>query len=237
VATTVTLKTADGDMALYDARPEGEARAAVIVVQEAFGVNGHIEDVTRRMAAAGYRAVAPHLFHRTGDPVIDYGDYEKLMPQFAGLSEAGILNDLDAAIAHLGDAGFSPQRIGIVGFCMGGTVAFLAAVSRPVGAAVTFYGSGVTEGRFGMASMVELTPRLQAPWLGLYGDDDQGIPVDQVEALRGALAAAPVVAEIVRYAGAGHGFHCDMRSDYHPESAADAWRRTLEWFGKHLPAS
>jgi carboxymethylenebutenolidase len=237
VATTVTLKTADGDMALYDAQPEGEARAGVIVVQEAFGVNGHIEDVTRRVAAAGYRAVAPHLFHRTGDPVIDYGDYEKLMPQFAGLSEAGILNDLDAAIAHLGEAGFPSPRIGVVGFCMGGTVAFLAAVSRPVGAAVTFYGSGVTEGRFGMGSMVELTPRLQAPWLGLYGDDDQGIPVDQVEALRGALAAAPVDAEIVRYAGAGHGFHCDMRSDYHPEAATDAWRRTLEWFGKHLPAS
>jgi carboxymethylenebutenolidase len=237
VATTVTLKTADGDMALYDAQPEGEARAGVIVVQEAFGVNGHIEDVTRRVAAAGYRAVAPHLFHRTGDPVIDYGDYEKLMPQFAGLSEAGILNDLDAAIAHLGEAGLPSPRIGVVGFCMGGTVAFLAAVSRPVGAAVTFYGSGVTEGRFGMGSMVELTPRLQAPWLGLYGDDDQGIPVDQVEALRGALAAAPVDAEIVRYAGAGHGFHCDMRSDYHPEAATDAWRRTLEWFGKHLPAS
>src|SRR5579863_7513912 len=208
MASTVTLKTPDGDMGLYDVEPDGVARAAVIVVQEAFGVNPHIEDVTRRVAAAGYRAVAPHLFHRTGDPVIDYGDYEKLVPQFAGLSETGILNDLDAAMAHLGEAGFAPARVGVVGFCMGGTVAFLAAVSRPAGAAVTFYGSGVTEGRFGMGSMVELTPRLQAPWLGLYGDDDQGIPVDQVEALRGALAAAPVDAEIVRYAGAGHGFHC-----------------------------
>jgi carboxymethylenebutenolidase len=234
VATTVTLKTADGDMALYDAQPEGEARAAVVVVQEAFGVNGHIEDVTRRVAAAGYRAVAPHLFHRTGDPVIDYGDYEKLMPQFAGLSEAGVLNDLDAAIAYLGESGFMPARIGVVGFCMGGTVAFLAAVRRPLGAAVTFYGSGITEGRFGMAPMVELASLLQAPWLGLYGDEDQGIPVDHVEALRTAFSAAPVDTEIVRYAGAGHGFHCDMRSDYHRESAVDAWRRTLEWFEKHL---
>jgi carboxymethylenebutenolidase len=169
--------------------------------------------------------------------VIDYGDYEKLMPQFAGLSEAGVLNDLDAAIAHLGEAGFPLARIGVVGFCMGGTVAFLAAVRRPVGAAVTFYGGGVTEGRFGMEPMVELTSHLQAPWLGLYGDDDQGIPVDQVETLRAALSAAPVDTEIVRYAGAGHGFHCDMRADYHPASASDAWRRTLEWFGKHLPAS
>ena len=90
MATTVTLKTPDGDMGLYDAEPEGEARAAVIVAQEAFGVNPHIEDVTRRIAAAGYRAVAPHLFHRTGDPVIEYGDFDKVMPQFAGISEAGV---------------------------------------------------------------------------------------------------------------------------------------------------
>jgi carboxymethylenebutenolidase len=80
MATTVTLNTPDGDMDLYDVEPEGKARAAVIVVQEAFGVNPHIEDVTRRVAAVGYRAVAPHFFHRTGDPVIDYGDIATVMP-------------------------------------------------------------------------------------------------------------------------------------------------------------
>ncbi len=237
MARTVTLTTADGDMGLYDVEPEGEGRAAVIVVQEAFGVNGHIEDVTRRVAAAGYRAVAPHLFHRTGDPVIDYGDYEKLMPHFSGLSEAGVLNDIDASIAYLEKAGFAPARIGIVGFCMGGTVAYLAAVRRPLGAAVTFYGAGVTEGRFGMGSMVDLAGALQAPWLGLYGDEDAGIPVEQVEALRVALGSAKVDTEIVRYPEAGHGFHCDMRGDYHEPSAADAWRRTLAWFEKYLATS
>ncbi len=231
---TVTCKTPDGDMALYDAEPEGEARAAVIVAQEAFGVNPHIEDITRRLAGAGFRAVAPHLFHRTGDPVIEYGDYDKIMPQFAGLSEAGVLNDIDAAIDYLEQAGFTPARIGVVGFCMGGTVAFLASVRRPLGAGVTFYGGGIAEGRFGMASMLELAPELQAPWLGLYGDEDQGIPVEQVEALRPAAAAAKVDTQIVRYRGAGHGFHCDMRSDYHEESATDAWKRTLAWFQAHL---
>ena len=176
MATTVTLTTADGDMGLYDVEPEGEARAAVIVVQEAFGVNPHIEDVTRRVAAAGYRAVAPHLFHRTGDPVIEYGDFDKVMPQFAGISEAGLLNDLDASIGYLGEAGFAPARIGIVGFCMGGTVAFQASAHRPLGAAVTFYGGGVTEGRFGSRPMVELAPQLKAPWLGLFGDEDARSP-------------------------------------------------------------
>jgi carboxymethylenebutenolidase len=237
MATTVTLTTPDGDMDLYDAEPAGEARGAVIVAQEAFGVNPHIEDVTRRFAAVGYRAVAPSLFHRTGAPVIEYGDFEKIMPQFAGLSEAGVLNDIDAAITYLDQQGFSMPRIGVVGFCMGGTMAFLASVRRPLGAGVTFYGGGVTEGRFGVPSMVELATELKAPWLGLYGEEDQGIPVDQVEALREAVGGATVDTEIVLYPGAGHGFHCDMRPDYHEASATDAWKRTLGWFEKYLPAS
>src|SRR5580658_11287916 len=78
MATTVSVATGDGDMALYDAEPDGAPRGAVVVLQEAFGVNDHIEDVTRRFAQAGYRAVAPHLFHRTGDHVIEYGDYDKI---------------------------------------------------------------------------------------------------------------------------------------------------------------
>ena len=231
---TVTLKTPDGDMGLYDVEPDEEPRAAVIVAQEAFGVNDHIEDVTRRLAAAGHRAVAPHLFHRTGDPVLGYTDYDKIMPHFAGLSEAGILNDIDAAVAYLGEAGFTPARIGVVGFCMGGSVAFLVSVRRPLGAGVTFYGGGIAEGRFGIASQLDLAAQLQTPWLGLYGDEDQGIPVDEVEALRAAVVAAPVDTEIVRYADAGHGFNCDMRDSYHEPSAKDAWRCMLDWFEGHL---
>jgi carboxymethylenebutenolidase len=237
VPTTVTLSTTDGDMALYDAEPDGDARAAIIVVQEAFGVNDHIEEVARRLAGAGFRAVAPHLFHRTGDPVIGYDEYDKLMPHFAALSEAGLLNDIDAAIEYLEKAGFPARRIGIVGFCMGGTITFLTCVRRPVGAGVTFYGSGVTEGRLGMPSMVDSVSGLQAPWLGLYGDKDTGIPVEQVEALRAKLGSAVVDAEIVRYADAGHGFHCDKRGDYDEASAVDAWRHALSWFEKHLPTS
>jgi len=237
MATTVTVTTADGDMGLYDAEPDGEARAAVVVIQEAFGVNDHIEDVTRRLAAEGYRAVAPHVFHRTGDPVIGYGDYEKIMPHFAALSEQGLLNDLDATFSYLDEQGFPLRRVGVVGFCMGGTVTFLAAVRRPIGAAVTFYGGGVGEGRFGFPALVDLGAELKAPWLGLYGDLDQGIPVADVERLKVAVTAAPVETEIVRYAEADHGFHCDVRSSYHEASARDAWQRAVAWFGAHLPPS
>ena len=133
-----------------------------------------------------------------------------------------------------GKPGSSRRQIGIVGFCMGGSVVFLAAARRSLGAGVTFYGGGVSQGRFGMPPLIELAAELKTPWLGLYGDSDQSIPVDDVEALRAAVAAAPVPTEIVRYPDADHGFHCDARSSYHEASAKDGWRRTLEWLGSHL---
>ena len=237
MATTVSLTTGDGDMALYDVEPDGQGRGAVIVLQEAFGVNDHIEDVTRRFGGAGYRAVAPHLFHRSGDPLLDYGNFEKILPHMQALSEPGLTEDLDVTVAHLAEAGFATASIGVVGFCMGGSVTFLAAARRRLGAAVTFYGGGVADGRFGMPPLVAMAPELATPWLGLFGDEDQGIPVDQVEALRAAAASASVPTEIVRYPGAGHGFHCDARPDsYHEASAHDAWQRTLAWFERFLSA-
>jgi carboxymethylenebutenolidase len=234
MATTRTLMTGDGEMALYDAEPEGTARGAVVVIQEAFGVNDYIEDVCRRLARDGYRAVAPHLFHRTGDPVLDYGNFEKVMEHMQALTKETLSVDLDASFAHLSGTGFDRSRTGIVGFCMGGTVSFFAATREALGASVTFYGGGVAEGRFGLPSLVELAPRLKSPWLGLYADADQSIPVEQVEALREAVAKASVPTEIVRYPDAGHGFHCDVRESYHGASADDAWRRTLEWFAHHI---
>jgi carboxymethylenebutenolidase len=234
VSTTVTVNTGDGDMGLYDAEQEGSAGAAVIVIQEAFGVNEHIEDVTRRFASEGYRAVAPHLFHRSGDPALGYEDIQQVMPHMQAVTEAGLMSDLDATLSYLADAGFESNQVGIVGFCMGGTVAFLAATRYPLGAAVTFYGGGIASGRFGTPSQIELAPDLLAPWLGLYGDRDQSIPVDEVEALREAAAKASVPTEVVRYSDAEHGFHCDARSSFHQASSQDAWQRTLAWFQSYL---
>jgi len=234
MANTVNLETSDGAMALYDVEPEAHAIGAVIVIQEAFGVNDHIEDVTRRFAAEGYRSVSPHLFHRTGDPVLDYQDIDKVMPHMGALSEAGLLADLDVTLDFLTQQGFANTSIGVVGFCMGGSVTFLAAARYRLGAAVTFYGGGVSEGRFGMPSLVDLAKDLKTPWLGLFGDLDKGIPVEQVELLRSAAGRAAGPAEIVRYAEAEHGFHCDARPSYHEPSARDGWRRTLDWFAEFL---
>ncbi len=203
-------------------------------MQEAFGVNDHIEDVCRRFAAEGWLAVAPHLFHRSGDPKFGYEDLTQARPHMEALTAEGILTDIDAGLGRLKSEGLTSLRIGVVGFCMGGTVALITAVERTVGAAVTFYGGGITQGRFGFPPLVELAPKLHAPWLGLYGDLDQGIPVDDVEQLRAAAATAATKTEVVRYAEAGHGFHCDQRSSFDAASASDAWGRTLDWFKRYM---
>jgi len=233
---THILKTADGDMELYEAVPEQPPSQAVIVIQEAFGVNDHIRDVTRRFADAGYHAVAPALFHRAGGGVAEYGDMESVVKLFEGFSDEGVLVDVDATRDHLAAAGITDLATGTVGFCMGGRVTFLVAIRRRLGAAVGFYGGGIVEaGRFPLPALIEEAGLLQTPWLGLFGDLDAGIPVEHVERLREALdATAPVDHAIVRYPDAGHGFHCDARDAYHAESAADGWNRTLDWFRGHL---
>lgn len=226
------------DIQTYEASPASPARGALVVVQEAFGVTEHIQDVCRRLAAAGWQAAAPALYHRQGAPVFSYGDLGAARPIMAQLSGADVQADVDACLRHFEALGFEPARTGIVGFCMGGSVAFYTAVERRLGGAVTFYGGGIASGRFGLPSQLEVAPRLRTPWLGLYGDADQSIPPSEVEALRAAADSSSVDVEVVRYPDAGHGFHCDDRpAAYHAGAAQDAWNRTLAWFDRHIPAS
>jgi carboxymethylenebutenolidase len=184
----------------------------------------------------GFHALAPAFFHRAGGGAVeDYTDFAAIFPLFEGLSDDGILMDADAALDHLRASGFSDPQIGTVGFCFGGRATFLLALRRALGAAVGFYGGGIaTKGALPFPALIEEAASLQTPWLGLFGDEDASIPVDSVEQLRGALEGASVPAEVVRFAGAGHGFHCDARADYHQDAAGDAWDRTLSWFDNHL---
>jgi carboxymethylenebutenolidase len=238
MAEMLQVKTPDGDMGLYEATPPGDAKAAVVVIQEAFGVNEHIKDVTRRVADAGYHAVAPVVFHRAGGGTIeDYDniDFNEVFKLFEGVSDDTVLSDVDAAIEHLHGKGFTDDKIGIVGFCFGGRVTFLVAARRALGAGVGFYGGGiVSTGALPFPPLIDEAATLKTPWLGLFGDKDEMIPVDDVEKLRSALEAAPVDTEVVRYADADHGFNCDVRASHHPESAADGWSRMLAFFEKHL---
>jgi carboxymethylenebutenolidase len=232
----LTVPTPDGPMRLYTATPPGAPLGAVIVIQEAFGLNGHIEDVTRRAAEAGYAAVAPDLFHRSGPGAIaEYGKFDDVIKYFTDLgNDDAILRDVDATLAHLRAQGFADANIAIVGFCFGGRVTFLVALQRAIGAAVGFYGGGIVTGRFPQfPPLLERAAELRTPWLGLFGDEDASIPVDDVETLRATLDPLPTATGVVRYPAAGHGFHCDQRADFRAEDANNAWSRMLDWFATH----
>ncbi|CCQ13935.1 putative carboxymethylenebutenolidase [Rhodococcus sp. AW25M09] len=218
------------------AAPDGEARGGVIVIQEAFGVTEHIVDVCNRVAAAGWVAVAPHLFHRQeGIGVLPYSDMDSAMAAIGELKADEVDSDVDAAASALAELGLEPSSIAVVGFCMGGTVAFHTAVRRQLGAAATFYGGGITQGRFGYPAMASVGDALQTPWHGFFGDLDEGIPFEEVETLREITATAPVDTEITRYANGKHGFHCDDRpAVFDADAAADAWADTLAWFDAHV---
>jgi len=212
---TFERESPDGPLPIYEAVPDNpdEGKGAVIVVQEAFGVNDHIEDVTRRFADAGYHAVAPHLFHRTGSPRLGYDDFSKVMEHFAALDDDAILRDLDTTISYLNESSWYGPEVAAVGFCFGGRVTFLLAARRKLGACVGFYGGGIVTARVAQfPALVDEAATLKTPWLGLFGDQDQSIAVDDVETLRAELESkAPVPREVLRYAHAGRGFHCDHR--------------------------
>lgn len=230
----MSVAVGDVSMKIYVAEPEGDPRGAVVVVQEAFGVNDHIRDICHRFAAAGYLAAAPHLYHRSGDPEYGYDDPREVMPNIVQLQADQIEADLEATLNHLATVGFTGRRVAIIGFCMGGTISFVAGCFWELGAAISFYGAGIAQSRFGLPPLFDLAPTLRTPWLGVFGDQDQSIPIPEVEGLRGAVANAAPDAEIVRYPGADHGFHCDARSSYHETSAKDAWERSLTWLDQHL---
>lgn len=212
-----------------------DSTRALIVLQEGFGVNAHIRAVADRYVDDGYFVVAPHLYHREGSPEILYDDIDGAIAQMSTLSKSGLTNDLNATTEFLSTLGFTPASIGVVGFCMGGSVALFAATLGTVGAAVTYYGGGIATGRMGLPPLLEVAQGLRAPWLGFFGDLDTSIPVNEVEDLRTLTSERDVVTELVRYPKAGHGFHCDARpQSYNKEASDDADERTKEFLNAQL---
>ena len=181
--------------------------------------------------------VAPELFHRTGSPEVAYDNFDAAREHMGALNKDDIETDLRNAAAYLNEQGYPTSSIGIVGYCMGGTVTFFAATLGIVGAAAAYYGSGLRAGRFGFDGQIAMAPSITCPVIGVYGDLDASIPVEEVEELRTALAATNQPTDVVRYADAHHGFHCDGRpAVYGAEAAADAYQRTLTFFAEHLSA-
>jgi carboxymethylenebutenolidase len=232
VTSNITIDTDDGVMNAVESDPEFVPRGGVIVLHEGFGLNTHIVEITQHLARCGWIAVAPGLYHRQGGPVIQYDDMSSIGTVMEQLTAESVLMDINATLDYLTAKGFTDDHLAVVGFCMGGSLSFLTGTLRPLGAAVTFYGGGVIEGRFGHPSLVDQAPKLCTPWLGLYGDQDTSISTESVEALRAATAASDVDTEIVRYPEAGHGFNCNERDSYNPDAAEDGWGRALAWLDR-----
>jgi carboxymethylenebutenolidase len=197
------------------ARPRG----ALVVIQEIFGVNGHIRTVTDGFAAAGYTAIAPALFDRVRRG-IELGYSPQEQQEGAGyrkqITPEIALKDVAAAVAVVRHSG----RTAAVGYCWGGTLAYLAACELPLACAVVYYGR--------VADYLERKPR--CPMMFHYGTEDKSIPLEDVARLRAAQPAATVHV----YEGAGHGFNCEQRTSYHAEAAAFARTRTLEFLNRYV---
>jgi carboxymethylenebutenolidase len=227
----------DGEVPAYFAHPEsGGPFPTILVVQEIFGVHEHIKDVCRRFAKQGYLAVAPELYARQGD-VAAISDVQTIIREVVShVPDAQVMADLDASAAWAKSSGKGDTaRLGITGFCWGGRIVWLYAAHNPdLKAGVAWYGRVVGEAN-------ELQPRhpigiadeLKAPVLGLYGGKDQGIPVDTLDRMKAAVAAAGKTAEFVIYPEAGHAFNADYRPSYQADAAKDGWQRALAWFKEH----
>ena len=218
----IKLTASDGfKLGGYRADPAGAPKAAIVVIQEIFGVNHHIRAVCDRLARSGYVAIAPSIFDRTQpDFQCGYSPDEIATARkfIANPDWAAMQLDTQAAI----DAVKSVGPVGIVGFCLGGSIAFVAATKLSgLSAAVGYYGGAVV--RF-----ADNKPKV--PTQVHFGEKDAGIPLTDVETIK---TKRPDV-EIHVYPGAQHGFHCDERASYDKPSADIAWPRSMAFFAKHL---
>lgn len=232
----VKVKTADGEIPAYRALPNaGGPFPVVLVVQEIFGVHEHIKDICRRLAKAGYYAIAAELYARQGD-VSKISSIDEIRPIVDKVPDEQVMSDLDAAVAFAKASGKADvSRLGITGFCWGGRIVWLYAAHNPdLKAGVAWYGRLVGKAKENTPRHpVDVAADLKAPVLGLYGAQDQGIPQDTVERMRAACKAAGKTCEIVVYPDAGHAFNADYRPAYREGPAKDGWARMLAWFKAH----
>ena len=238
LAGEVKVPVKDGEMVAYRATPAGKNKPPVVlVVSEIFGVHEYIKDTCRRLAKAGYFAVAPELFARQGDPR-KYTSIAELQANITSKTpDAQVMSDLDATVAWAAKQGGDSDRLAITGFCWGGRVTWLYCAHNPqVKAGVAWYGrlTGAVND-FTPRHPLNIAGELKAPVLGLYGGIDTGIPLEQVEQMEAALkegSKAARLSQIEVYDKAPHAFHADYRPSYRKEDAEDGWQRMLAWFAK-----
>ncbi|MFC7377847.1 dienelactone hydrolase family protein [Brevundimonas sp. GCM10030266] len=245
VTADVTYPAPDGfDLPAYVARPAGDGPfPVVIVVSEIFGVHEYIRDICRRLAKAGYAAVAPAFFNRVEDPA-PLTDMTRIMQIVSAAGYEQVMGDVSATLDWVSQQLWADgDKVGITGWCWGGKVTWQACARFAViDGGVAWYGrlapaANATPEQIssGQPWPVDLADDLKSPVLGLYGENDTGIPLPSVEAMRRALArAGQTASDIVVYPGAPHGFHADYRDSYRAADAADGWAKLLAFFEARL---
>jgi len=222
----------------YLTQPEGEgSHPAVVVIQEIWGVNSHIQSVVDRLPSLGYVGLAPAMFHREGPMTTGlHEEMDTAIARMRNSTDADILADVNAAMAYLKAQSFVVgDKIGIVGFCYGGRVSYLAACNvSDLAASVVFYGGGIGNALGDGPSPLEQTANIGCPMLGLFGVEDANPTPDDVAKMDSKLTTHGKAHEFHSYDGAGHGFHCETGASYRPEAAADAWGKAMAWFDQHL---
>ena len=235
---TTKVKVPNGDLEIdaYLATPTALGTyPGIVVLQEIFGVNAHIRDVTERIAKEGYVAIAPAIFQRiapgfeTGYTPQDIEIGRKYKQQTIA---SELLSDIKAAINYLkAQPQVKKDAFGCIGFCFGGHVAYLAATLPDIKATASFYGAGITTDTPGGGSpTITKTPEINNTIYAFFGMEDASIPAQQVDQIEAELEKYHKPHRVFRYDGADHGFFCDQRASYNPEAAADAWEQVKQLF-------
>jgi len=237
VAGATRIPVSDGQLPAYYARPDGAGPfPTVLVIEEIFGVHEYIKDVCRRLAHAGYAAVAPELYARLADLSTMTDIHQIITDVILKAPDAQMLSDLDAAASWaVADNHGDAARLAVTGFCRGGRDTWLYAAHNPhLRAAVAWYGPvGGPVSDIQPRTAADLAADLKCPLLGLYGAQDASIKPADVEAAAARARAAGKSVDIVVFPDAGHGFHADYRPSYNAADARDGWARMLAWFKQH----
>lgn len=230
----VRLHGSDGtSLDAYVAMPaEGEKAPGLIVFQEAFGVNAHIQDVTERFARLGYVAIAPEMFHRTAPGfTCKYTEFDICRPQLQALTPEGIIADARAAFEWLQKhPRVQPNATACTGYCMGGRCSYLANSALPLKAAVSYYGGGIAP------ALLPLVSEMHGPILLFWGGLDKNIPIEQSYAVAGALKQAGKTYVNIEFSDADHGFFCDARANYKETAAKQSWDLTVRFLATYVGA-
>lgn len=229
----ITLQTPDGEMEVYFAHADQIRLPALIVYQEAFGVNDHIKDVCRRLAEQGYFVVAPELYHRKGKHLeFPYTGRSEAMDYLKQLSHETLTTDTQSVLDMLHEIpSVDASKIATIGFCVGGYASVFAATSFELSGSIAFYGAGMLNERegFKLKPIKNRFKNITAPLLLFFGQEDTSIPLSEVHQIQDILENEGKAFKSVVFENSNHGFFCDQRKSYNQTAAQDAWEMSLEF--------